>query len=51
MKNQLERVKRLHDEVLSRGCGEVYLPEALAGKYPSAAGKYPSAAREFRWPQ
>jgi len=42
MKNQLERVKRLHDEDRSQGFGEVYLPEALARKYPSAA-------REFRW--
>ena len=42
MKNQLERVKRLHDEDLSQGFGEAYLPEALARKYPSAA-------REFRW--
>ena len=38
----LEKVKRLHDEDLADGYGEVYLPGALAKKYPSAAG-------EFRW--
>jgi len=38
----VERVKRLHDEDLSHGCGEVYLPGALERKYRSAA-------REFRW--
>jgi integron integrase len=42
MRNHLQRVKRLHDEDLSQGCGAVYLPEALARKYPNAA-------REFRW--
>lgn len=42
LRNHLEKVKRLHDEDLSRGFGEVYLPTALAKKYPSAP-------REFRW--
>jgi integron integrase len=42
MRLQVERVKELHDEDISRGYGEVYMPEALARKYPGAA-------REFRW--
>jgi integron integrase len=37
---QLNRVKTLHDEDLKNGFGEVFLPEALAGKYPHAAKKY-----------
>jgi integrase len=36
------RVKRLHDEDLSRGNGTVYLPDALERKYPSAN-------REWGW--
>jgi integron integrase len=39
---QVEKVKQLHDEDLSRGYGEVYIPEALARKYRHAA-------RDFRW--
>jgi integron integrase len=42
LQQHLEKVKRLHDEDLGNGLGEVYLPEALAKKYPSAS-------REFRW--
>jgi len=42
MRHQIEKVKRLHDEDLAQGYGEVYLPEALARKYPQAA-------KEFRW--
>jgi integrase len=38
----IERVKRLHEEDLSRGFGEVFLPSALSRKYPRAG-------REFRW--
>jgi integron integrase len=38
----LEKVNHLHDEDLAKGYGEVYLPGALAKKYPSAC-------REFRW--
>ena len=38
----VDRVKRLHDEDLLHGCGEVYLPGALERKYRNAA-------REFRW--
>ncbi|MFH1675050.1 MAG: integron integrase [Pseudomonadota bacterium] len=39
---QVEKVRRLHDEDISRGYGEVYIPEALARKYPAAA-------KDFRW--
>jgi integron integrase len=38
----LEKVKRLHEEDLAKGCWEVYLPMALAKKYPFAS-------RELRW--
>jgi integron integrase len=38
LKQHLERVKILHDEDLTRGYGEVYMPFALDKKYP-AAGK------------
>lgn len=38
----LARVKRLHDEDLSKGYGEVYLPGALERKYRHAA-------KEFKW--
>jgi integron integrase len=37
LKSHLARVKALHDEDLAAGCGEVYLPWALARKYPHAA--------------
>jgi integron integrase len=40
--HQLEKAKRLHDEDLAKGYGGVYLPGALARKYPSAA-------MAFRW--
>lgn len=36
---QIERVRLLHEEDLAAGHGEVYLPYALAEKYPSAAGE------------
>ena len=37
-----ERVKALHDRDLAAGAGNVYMPEALSRKYPSAA-------REWIW--
>lgn len=37
-----ERVRRLHEEDLEKGYGEVYLPEGLRRKYRGAA-------KEFRW--
>lgn len=36
----LNKVKNLHDQDLSDGHGVVYLPNALAQKYPSAAKDY-----------
>ncbi len=42
LRKHLEKVRLLHDEDLANGFGEVYLPTALAKKYPSAS-------REFRW--
>jgi integron integrase len=42
LQRQIENAKSLHDEDLDNGFGEVYLPFALARKYPSAN-------REFRW--
>jgi len=38
----IERGKRLHEEDLSTGFGDVFLPAALSRKYPHAA-------KEFRW--
>lgn len=34
---QIERVRQIHKEDLAEGFGEVYLPHALAKKYPGAA--------------
>ena len=42
LRRHLERVKLLHEKDLSEGYGEVYLPYALARKYPTAA-------REWGW--
>ena len=46
IREELERhlvgVKRLHDQDLGNGAGEVYLPDALAVKYPRAS-------REWNW--
>ena len=36
MRSQLARVAALHQADLARGAGEVWLPEALAAKYPAA---------------
>jgi integron integrase len=36
----LERVRRQHEEDLRRGQGEVYLPDALARKYPNASKEW-----------
>ena len=36
LQDQLARAKRLHDEDLADGFGDVYLPDALARKYPNA---------------
>lgn len=42
LRRQLDRVRLLHEQDLRDGCGEVYLPYALARKYPAAA-------REWSW--
>ena len=39
LQRQLERVRLLHDEDLAAGHGQVYLPDALGRRYPSAAGE------------
>jgi len=38
---QIEAVRRLHEEDLKRGWGEVYLPYALERKYKNAATDFP----------
>ncbi len=40
MKRQVEAVEKLHQEDLADGYGEVYLPGALARKYPNAAKSF-----------
>jgi len=42
LQEHLQGVKLLHDQDLHNGLGSVYLPYALARKYPNAA-------REWRW--
>jgi hypothetical protein len=36
LREQIERVRRLHEDDLAIGCGRVWLPPALRRKYPSA---------------
>ncbi len=40
LKNHLERVKTIHQKDLLKGYGAVYLPFALARKYPNAAQEW-----------
>jgi integron integrase len=42
LQEHLKRVRILHEKDLADGCGDVYLPDALARKYPTAA-------REWAW--
>jgi integron integrase len=42
LRQQIDKVKLLHDEDLAEGYGEVYLPNALSRKYSNAA-------KELRW--
>jgi integron integrase len=42
LQDQLEKVRRLHEDDLSQGYGSVYLPNALARKYPKGS-------KDFRW--
>jgi len=37
LRNHIEAVKALHHQDLTEGFGEVFIPEALARKYPKAA--------------
>jgi len=37
LREHLKRVKALHDQDIAEGFGEVYLPDALAEKYPRAS--------------
>jgi integron integrase len=39
LRRQIERARLLHEEDLAAGYGEVYLPYALATKYPTAASE------------
>jgi integron integrase len=51
LRKHLERVKELHERDLAEGFGRVFLPDALAEKYPGAAANwgwqwvFPSALR------
>ena len=40
LRAQLDHGRQLHRDDLDHGCGEVYLPEALARKYPRAASEW-----------
>jgi len=40
LQKRLARVKTLHQQDLAQGHGEVYLPHALARKYPHAAKEW-----------
>ena len=42
LKEHLKQTRKLHDDDLAQGLGQVYLPEALQRKYPQAAS-------EWRW--
>lgn len=42
LNDQIQKVKKLHDEDIARGYGKVYLPRALGRKYRRAA-------KEFGW--
>ena len=40
LQQHLARVRKLHKDDLAQGCGKVYLPNALAKKYPNAATEW-----------
>jgi integron integrase len=42
LQKHLERVKKLHEEDLAKGFGQIYMPNALDRKYPNAS-------REWGW--
>ena len=41
LRQQIELARRLHQKDLRRGLGAVWLPDALARKYPNAAREFP----------
>ncbi len=41
LREHLEKVRALHDRDVEEGFGEVWMPEALAVKYPHAAASWP----------
>jgi hypothetical protein len=41
LRNHLERVKVIHEQDVAKGHGAVYLPYALARKYPNAEREWP----------
>ncbi len=41
LQKHLQTVKRLHEQDLKEGLGAVWLPDALARKYPKAASEWP----------
>ena len=41
LREHLQKVKRQHDADLAAGFGSVFIPEALARKYPNAAREWP----------
>ena len=47
LKTHLDEVRSLHREDLERGFGDVYLPEALARKYPNAGKEW---GRQYVFP-
>jgi integron integrase len=42
LETHLQQVRRIHEEDIREGFGEVFLPDALSRKYPNAA-------RDWRW--
>ena len=40
LKQQLERAKKIHEQDLAEGFGDVYLPDALDRKYPNAGRQW-----------
>ena len=42
LRQQVDKVRKIHSDDLAKGFGNVYLPDALARKYPNAP-------TEFRW--
>jgi integrase len=51
LQNHLAGVKTLHQQDLAQGHGEVYLPHALARKYPAAITLIPaSSTKPSKWP-